>query len=160
MHIANVVLWVHIIAGLAALVLGPIAMRARKQRGVHTRVGELYHWVVLLVCVLASVLALLDWNRIWWFLPIAVGSYAFAFLGYVSAKARWNKWLIWHITGQGGSYIAMTTAFLVVNWQVLTGASGIHSPFAWILPTLIGSPIITWVNVRIRKSGYSVIERA
>ena len=48
--------------------------------------------------------------------------------------------------GQGGSYIAMVTALLVVNWENLTGSRGVASPWAWALPTVVGSPIIAWVT--------------
>lgn len=40
----------------------------------------------------------------------------------------------------------MLTAVLVVNWKTLTGNPGISSPWAWALPTLVGSPIIAWVT--------------
>jgi uncharacterized membrane protein len=152
------VLLFHIAAGTIGLVLGPIAMAARKGSRLHARAGELYHWVILAVCVSAAGLAWLDWTRLWWFLPIAVGSYVFALVGYVAAKRRWRGWLAAHISGQGGSYIAMLTAVLVVNWAMLTGTSGRSSPWAWILPTLIGSPIIAWVNIQVgrgrRPKGY------
>jgi len=148
--IFRVVLALHIAAGAAGLILGPIAMRARKEPGLHTRAGEAYHWVMLAVCLTASLLAVLDWKRLWWFLPIAAGSYAFALLGYAAAKRRWHGWLKAHIAGQGGSYIAMTTALLVVNWETLTGARGISSPLAWALPTVVGSPIIAWVTYQVR----------
>jgi hypothetical protein len=92
-------------------------MRARKLAGLHTKAGEAYHWVMLGVCMSAATLAVLDWNRIWWFLPVALGSYAFAFVGYLAAKRRWNGWLRVHVVGQGGSYIAMVTAVLIVNWE-------------------------------------------
>jgi hypothetical protein len=98
------------------------------------------------VCVSAGMLTILDWRRIWWFLPIAAGSYVFALLGYVAAKRRWQGWLRAYITGQGGSYIAMVTALLVVNWESLTGTRGVVSPWAWALPTVVGSPIIAWVT--------------
>src|SRR5213078_934756 len=75
MTLAGTVLLVHIALGTAGLVLGPVAMVARKLPGLHTQAGEAYHWVMLGVCVSASTLAVLDWGRIWWFLPIAVGSY-------------------------------------------------------------------------------------
>jgi hypothetical protein len=140
------ILIVHIALGTAGLILGPVAMTARKLPGLHTKAGEAYHWVMLGVCVSAGTLAILDWHRIWWFLPIAIGSYAFAFLGYVSAKRRWTGWLRAHLAGQGGSYIAMLTALLVVNWETLTGTRGIVSPWAWALPTAVGSPIIAWVT--------------
>ena len=144
------VLALHIAVGTAGLILGPIAMRARKKPGLHTRAGEAYHWVMLAVCLTASLLAVLEWKRLWWFLPIATGSYAFALLGYASAKRRWRGWLPAHIAGQGGSYIAMTTALLVVNWQTLTGTRGIYSPMAWALPTVVGAPIIAWVTYQVR----------
>jgi hypothetical protein len=84
----DTILLAHIALGTAGLVLGPVAMAARKRPGLHTRAGEVYHWMMLGVCVSAGVLAVLDWSRIWWFLPIATGSYAFALLGRVPVPSR------------------------------------------------------------------------
>lgn len=134
-----------------ALVLGLVAMSAWKRPGLHTRAGEVYHWVVLAVCATAGALAVLDWTRNWWFLPIAAGSYAFALLGYVAAKRRWPGWLSTHLAGQGGSYIAMVTALLVVNWQTVSGRPGRSTLWPWFLPTLIGSPIIGWVTYQVGR---------
>ena len=150
MSIGRWVLVGHIAAGTLGLILGPIAMMAAKRPGLHTRVGEAYHWVVLAVCATASLLAWLDWDRNWWFLPIAAGSYAFALLGYVAAKRRWAGWLRAHLAGQGGSYIAMVTALLVVNWQTVTGTPGRRSGWAWALPTLVGTPLVAWVTYQVR----------
>ena len=144
-------LGVHIALGAVGLVLGPIAMIAAKRPGLHTRTGEAYHWVVLGVCLTAVAIAVADWGRNWWFAPIAVGSYAFALLGYAAAKRRWRGWLVAHVSGQGGSYIAMVTALLVVNWQPLTGVSGRATLWPWVLPTVVGTPIIAWVNTRLRR---------
>ena len=85
------------------------------------------------------------------FLLYLLGSYAFAFIRYVAAKRRWPGWLAVHVSGQGGSYIAMLTAILVVNWQLLTGTSGRSSPLAWIIPTVVGSPLIAWVNIQVGR---------
>jgi hypothetical protein len=63
---------VHIAAGTLALLLGPIAMLAPKRRGRHTRVGSIYHWTMLAVCVSAAGLALIDFSRIGWFLTTAL----------------------------------------------------------------------------------------
>ena len=147
---SRLVLALHIAAGALGLILGPIAMAATKRPGLHTRTGEVYHWVVLLVCATAGLLALSDWQRNGFFLPVAVGSYAFAVLGYVSAKRRWPGWLRAHLAGQGGSYIAMVTALLLVNWQTLTGSPGPASVWAWTLPTVAGTPIIAWVIYQVR----------
>ena len=104
MTLFGLVLALHIAAGTAGLVLGPIAMGARKRPGLHTRAGEAYHWIMLTVCVSATALAALDWARIWWFLPIAAGSYAFALVGYVAAKRRWRGWLGAHVTGRAARW--------------------------------------------------------
>jgi hypothetical protein len=149
MTAADTVLIAHIALGTAGLILGPVAMTARKRSGLHTNTGEAYHWVVLGVSLSAGILAALDWGRLWWFLPIAAGSYAFALLGYVAAKRRWRGWMRAHVAGQGGSYIAMVTALLVVNWETLTGTRGVDSPWAWALPTVVGTPIIVWVTREI-----------
>jgi len=151
MNIFNAMLNFHIACGVFALVLGPVSMYARKLRGLHTNVGELYHWVFLCICISACALAVLEWQRLWWFIPVGIFSYAFALLGYLSARLRWKNWLSYHLAGQGGSYIAMTTAVLVVNL-------GINVWWAWILPTLIGSPLIGWITSEVtsgRRPKYS-----
>jgi uncharacterized membrane protein len=137
MSLREPVLAIHIAAGTTGLILGPLAMRAPKRRGPHTRLGETYHWVMLAVCVSATAMAILAWHRIWWFLPIAAFSYANALLGYVAVKRRRPGWLRWHIRGMAGSYIALVTALLVVN-------VGQRLPIVWFLPTIVGSPIIAW----------------
>lgn len=149
----EVVLRIHVVAGTAALVAGAIAMFSRKRRGLHMKAGSAYHWLVAMVCVSAVAMATLDWDRLWWFLPISMGSYAFALTGYRAAKRRSDRnWVTRHVSGFGGSYIAMVTALLVVNWRFITGVPGVISPLAWSLPTLLGSPVIAWVNHRIRKA--------
>jgi uncharacterized membrane protein len=134
---------VHIAAGATGLVLGPVAMWAGKRRGTHTRVGEVYHWVMLTVCLSAAALALLDWADAGFLLYIAIFSYAFALVGYVAAKVRWRGWIRAHISGQGGSYIALVTAFLIVQ------LGGNQPLIVWLIPTIIGTPIIAWVNYQV-----------
>lgn len=139
MALHELVLVIHIACGAGGIILGPIAMRARKMRGWHTRLGEIYHWLFLIIFLTTGALSFMDWQRLWWLLPVGIFSYAFALLGYVSAKLRWKNWLPFHLVGQGGSYIAMTTAVLVIN-------AGLGSWWAWMLPTIIGSPLIFWIR--------------
>jgi hypothetical protein len=129
---------IHIATGTTGLILGPLAMRAPKRRVPHTRLGETYHWIMLTVCLSAAGLAILAWDRLWWFLAIAAFSYANALVGYLAAKRRRPGWLRAHIGGMGGSYIALVTALLVVN-------IGQQLPVVWILPTVVGSPVIAWI---------------
>ena len=146
----STLLTLHILLGFAALALGPAAMLARKGPGLHPRLGELYHAAVLGVCASAASLALLDWHRLWGFLAVALGSYAFALAGYAAAKLRFRRWLQVHVVGQSGSYIAMVTALLVVNWQGLFGEAGRSSFWPWAIPTLIGTPLIAWLTREVR----------
>jgi uncharacterized membrane protein len=132
------ILAIHIAAGTTGLILGPLAMRAPKRRGPHARLGETYHWMMLAVCVSAAGLAVLEWHRLWWFLPIAVFSYANALVGYVAIKRRPPGWLRLHVRGMGGSYIALVTALLVVSTRA-------QLLVAWFVPTIVGAPIIGWV---------------
>jgi hypothetical protein len=119
-----------------------VAFRVRKRRGLHTRVGEVYHWVVLAISVSAVTLAVLDWSRLWWLAIIAVATYALALAAYAAAKRRPRGWLHLHVAGQGGSYIALVTAVLVVN---LGG-----SLVLWLLPTLAATPVLAWLQQEIR----------
>jgi len=42
-----------------------------------------------------------------------------------------------------GSYISLVTALLVVNFP--------GSPIAWVAPTAVGTPLITWTNIRLAR---------
>mgnify|MGYP003403893760 CR=1 FL=1 len=132
--LSSTVLLAHVILGFTAIVLGPVAMTSRKAPGFHPRIGELYHAAVLGVCLSAAALAVLHWSRSWAFLPVALGSYAFALVGYVAAKRRFQGWLSVHVIGQSGSYVAMLTALFVVNWSALFDEPGRHSLWPWIIP--------------------------
>jgi hypothetical protein len=145
MTLRDPVLAVHILTGTLGLLLGPLAMRAPKRRGRHTRVGGIYHWNMLLVAVSATALSLLAWSEIWWFTPIAIFSYANALLGYLAVKIRWKGWLPHHIAGMGGSYIALVTALLVVN-------AGGANLVVWLLPTIVGTPLIALAVARASRS--------
>jgi hypothetical protein len=140
------ILLAHIALGFIGLVVGPVLMFSRKTAGLHTKLGEFYHWLMLGICASAAALALLDWEHLWGFLWIGLGSYAFAFLGYISAKLRWRKWLVLHLIGQGGSYIAIITAVAVTNWKYVFPWTGLSEPWAWALPNIVGIPIIVWIT--------------
>src|SRR5437588_5875146 len=134
-----IALTIHVACGSAGLVLGPVAMLSGRRRGSHTRLGEAYHWVALILFFAAVALAVLNWDQVWWLAFVGAISYGLALLGYLAAKRRWTGWLRAHVAGQGGSYIAMVTALLVVN-------TGGRSPLPWIMPTVIGTATIGWAN--------------
>ena len=59
-----------------------------------------------------------------------------------------NKWLIRHIGMMMGSFIATTTAFLVVNVQNFE-----PSWLPWLAPTIVGSPLIAYFTRKTIKQG-------
>jgi hypothetical protein len=151
MTLRDPVLMVHIAAGVAGLALGPLAMVAPARRRGHTRAGSAYHWAVLVVCLSAAGLALMRWDELWWFVLLAAFSYALALRGDVAARRRRPGWRRDHITGVGGSYIALVTALLVVSSD---GAI-----VTWLLPSLIGAPVIHLVRARAARHAGAAVSR-
>src|SRR4029079_5026290 len=90
-------------AGAAALAVGPVAAFAAKRRGLHTRLGTFYYWAFVVIFASAVVLAALNCVAAWWLVFVGAFSYSFALVGYLAAKRRRRGWLLWHVSGQGGS---------------------------------------------------------
>jgi len=139
----------HIIAGTIGLVIGPIVMYAPKRKGLHTQAGTAYFFSMTTVCASALILAGLHWKKSWWFALVAAFSFQFALRGYLAARNRGQNWLPRHISGMLGSYIAMTTALLVVNASAIPGS--IPDFVYWLLPTIIGTPLIVLTVRRYRR---------
>jgi hypothetical protein len=130
---------VHVASGSAGLLLGPVAMIAPKRRGRHTRAGGAYQVAVGALTASAVGLALLDWRRLWWLALIAVATEAAAMGGLRVRRRRRPGWRSRHVRLMCGSYVSLTTALLVVNWG---------SPAAWVLPTVVATPLISWAARR------------
>ena len=145
----DLLLWFHVTVAAAALLIGPVAMAARKRRGLHTRMGEVYFWLVVVVSTSGAALTILDWPKLRLFFLIAVGTFAFALLGYLSAKMRWRRWLLVHVLGVTASYGLMVGAFVVNNWHYVTGRHGAHSLVAFLLPGGVGTVAIAWIMVQV-----------
>ena len=144
MSLRDPVLAVHIASGVAGLLLGPVAMLAPASRRRHVAfAGGAYVWTVLVVSLSAAALALLRIGELWWFLPIAALTLALALRGRLAAVRRAPGWRGDHISGTGGSYIALVTALIVVS------AGG--AVVAWILPTMIGVPVIHIMRARAAR---------
>lgn len=145
----SMVLSVHIAAGSSGLVLGPIAMLSAKRPGTHIRSGTAYYYVFVVLFASALALAALHPRQDWGLALVGAGSYGLARLGYGAGRRRRPGWLVRHVSGMGGSYISMVTALMVVNVNSIAGASGAAAVLAWLAPTVIGAPVITWVNFQV-----------
>jgi hypothetical protein len=154
-----IILFGHILVGIAAIMVGFAAMRTRKFSSSHTRLGEIYHWLMLIVCVSALAISFAR-GRANVFTYLAPPSYAAALFGYLMAKFRPANWLRWHITGQATSYIALLTAvlfqFVPRIWHTDIEILGLSLVF-WVTlltPGVIGSFFIRrtvkkWAAARV-----------
>ncbi|WP_408005332.1 DUF2306 domain-containing protein [Pseudalkalibacillus berkeleyi] len=139
-------LFIHIVAGIICLITGFIAATARKKRGKHTIVGEVYHGSFLIVFITALIMSIWNWSESAYLFYIALFSYGLALLGYLARKMRWKNWLRTHIGGMLGSYIGIVTATLVVNVEKIPVLNELPVLLFWFLPTIIGTPIISMIS--------------
>lgn len=135
----DVLLTAHVVAGTTGLVLGPVAMALPKRPTRHPRVGLAYQAAVAILTLSALGLASLRASELWWLAVIALLTETAALVGWWARHRRFSGWLAWHVRLMCGSYVSLVTALLVVNWS---------SPLAWILPTIIGAPLIARASAR------------
>ncbi|HEX8495882.1 MAG TPA: hypothetical protein VF661_01705 [Actinomycetales bacterium] len=137
----TVLLVLHVAAGMVGLLLGPVAMLVPKRTGWHPRLGLVYQGVVAVMTGAALALVALDPARLWGLGLIAVATEAAALAGWRERRRAATGWLPRHVRLMCGSYVSFVTAALVTNWS---------SPLAWILPTVIGSPLIALAVHRVK----------
>jgi hypothetical protein len=156
---------IHALLAAASIGVGFLAMRARKFSSSHTRMGELYHWIMLVTCISALTLSY-SRGRATIFTYLTPPSYAFALLGYLMAKYRPKHWLPWHIAGQGSSYIALIAGvcFQVVPrfWRSNLPFLGLTVDF-WVIlltPIFVGTLFIIRTELKWRDVPVEMSRRA
>jgi len=139
---------VHLAAGLTAVIAGAAAMLSRKQAGRHPFAGTIYYCALAVVFVTMSALAMSRWSEDYHLFILGLLSFVAASIGRTARRSVWASWPRIHMTGMGASYILMLTAFYVDNGPNLPLWRELPRPAFWILPTLIGAPIL--VNALLR----------
>jgi hypothetical protein len=132
----------HIAAGLTCVVTGVLAATAPKRPGRHPTSGRIFFWSLAVVFASSTTMAGLRFAHDWHLLLIGTVAFGAGSLGYLARRRRRPGWLRIHIPAMGGSYIALFTGFYVDNgphlpvWDRLPGLS------YWLLPSLVGVPLI------------------
>jgi predicted membrane protein DUF2306 len=149
-----VILSIHVLAGISCAFVGLLAMLADKKRGRHTKCGKIYNvsiWIVFLTAVIISTIRFKEDFHL-----LILGSVAFfsAFIARWAVKKKWGKWSIVHITGMGTSYIFLLTAFYVDNGKFLPIWKNFSPVVYWLLPAVVGVPIIARTLLRHPLSGH------
>lgn len=144
-------LTLHIASGSLCLLVGLLGICSKKQRGQHTIVGEVYHGSYVAVFLTAIITSLMHWPEDAFLFFVALFSYGLALFGYLARKKQPPNWVAKHISGMLGSYIGILTAVLVVNTPNLPVINEWSPVLFWILPTLVGTPVIIAFNRKVKQ---------
>jgi hypothetical protein len=132
----------HVAAGLTCVLAGVLAMLSRKQPGRHPLAGSVYYWALACVFVTMTVLSISRWLEDYQLFALGALSFVAATIGRMARRRRWHSWARIHLTGMGASYILLITAFYVDNGPNLPLWRELPQIAVWILPTLVGVPIL------------------
>jgi hypothetical protein len=133
---------VHVIFGLACVALGIVAMLSAKGRGRHPKAGTLYYWSLAGLLASATVLASMRWAEDYHLFILGALAFASATVGRTARRHLWRRWVDFHVTGMGLSYILMLTAFYVDNGKNLPLWRDLPYIAYWVLPGAVGVPLI------------------
>jgi hypothetical protein len=136
------VLGAHVLFGLTCVVLGIVAMLSAKRRGAHPRAGTLYYWSLTALFATGSVLAAMRWAEDYHLFILGALSFGAASIGRIARRNLWQRWVDFHVSGMGLSYILMLTAFYVDNGKNLPVWRDLPYIAYWVLPGAIGVPLI------------------
>ena len=138
----------HVVAGLIAVIAGVVTMLSRKQAGRHPLAGTIYYWALALVFATMTALAFARWPEDYHLFTLGLFAFIAATIGRRARRRLWRGWPRVHICGMGTSYILLITAFYVDNGPNLPVWRELPSTAFWVLPSLIGAPIL--INALVR----------
>lgn len=133
---------VHVGAGLVCTVTGIVAMLAPKRAGRHPYAGAVYYWSLVVVFLTMAVLSILRWPANTHLFILGLLSFGAAVVGRTARRRLWPTWLPVHITGMAVSYILLLTAFYVDNGPHLPLWRSLPPLAHWLLPGLVGVPML------------------
>ena len=142
------VVGVHIAFGLICVVAGAVAMLSPKRAGRHPWYGTVYFRSLGALFVTSTGLAIARWAEDYHLFILGGLAFAFALFGRTARRRRWPAWARLHMTGMGGSYILMLTAFLVDNGRFLPVWRTFPPLALWFVPSVIGLPILVYGLIR------------
>jgi hypothetical protein len=140
--------WIHISAGMLALVLAPLAMLTVKGGPAHRRWGKIYFWSMAVVAATALILAL--WLPRIFLVLLAVFSFYMAFSGYRALSQKQPA------RGQGPRALDWTAALVTFTVSAVMAVLGLIQPSpAWqrlgIVPVVFGTLGMVLAGLDIRR---------
>jgi hypothetical protein len=146
-----VLLLIHVPVGLMCVVAGAVAMLSTKRSGRHPRFGEIYFWGLVVVCASVAGMAALRWHEDAYLFYLGALALLAGSIGFAARRLRWPGWMTFHIVGLSVSYIVMLTAFYVDNGPRLPLWNRLPPIAFWVLPSIIGLPLLAWSVLRYAR---------
>ena len=123
---------------------------APKRPGRHTLCGRIFFWSLAVVFASSTTMALLRFAQDWHLLVIGTVAFGAGSLGYLARRRRRPGWQRVHIPAMGGAYVALFTGFYVDNGPHLPIWDRLPHLAYWLLPSLVGVPLILRALARRR----------
>jgi uncharacterized membrane protein len=143
---------VHIIAGITCVVSGIVAMVSRKGGRIHITFGRVYVGGIAVVFATMAVMAVIRWPLDNHLAVLGLIALVATGLGFLNRRRHGSD--TWHIFAMGVSYVALLTAFYVDNGSALPVWSLLPPWVFWVLPTIVGAPLIAGaIGRRLSKRG-------
>jgi formate-dependent nitrite reductase membrane component NrfD len=142
------VLAIHVLAALASVIAGVIAMVSKKGPGRHTVFGAMYYWSLFVVIATALVLAASRWAEDYYLAILGTISFATALLGRAAFRSHVRFRVQAHISGMGLSYTLMLVAFYMDNGRNLPLWRDLPPVTYWLAPGAAGAALIIYALLR------------
>jgi len=136
---------IHVVAGLAAVITGLVAMSSDKRAGPHPSFGVWYYRSVVLVFITMAVLSAMRWAHDYHLFILGALALVAVVVGRQTAPSRSGVRIRVHVTAMGLSYVLLLTAFYVDNGPNLPLWRRLPHLTYWVLPILVGAPLIVRV---------------
>lgn len=140
---------IHVTAGLTCVVCGAVAALSRKGGPRHIGFARVYLWGLGVVWGSMTVLSVIRWRENAHLFAVGSLAFAAALVGYFSRRRQ--PYL--HIAGMGLSYVGLLTGFYVDNGPRLPLWERLPAWAFWVLPSLVGLPLIIRAIQRFRNRG-------
>lgn len=105
----------------------------------------------------ATVLPVIRWEEDYYLFFFGCISFFAAIIGRTFISRRMRHWVEIHILGMGSSYFFLLIVFYVDNGKNLPIWRALHYSFYWLLPSVVGVPIILFALVQYTRTNKQLL---
>lgn len=147
------VIVLHVAIALGCVIAGLGALFTQKGAGKHPKFGTFYYYCLFAVSVSATVLSIMRWEEDYYLFILGTASFLSATIGRSAHRKQWRKWVPVHIWGMGISFIVLLVAFYMDNGKNLPIWRSLPSYTYWLVPSVVGVPLILRAVIKYSQEG-------